>query len=254
MRRLSRRRSARHEAGEYLIDGPTLLAEALDSGVNLDRVFVESKSIDDAVVDRARGVTRVQEVSDGTLAKVLDLVNPNGMVAVAKMGTTPFSSSPGLSDAVGGADLLLVLVDVADPGNVGTMLRAAEASGCAGVVVAGDSTDPFSPKVVRASAGSLFRLPVYLADDPVETLESIRSVGLRALATVVGEGQAPEDIELRGSAIVIGNEAHGLDREIVAVCDGMITVPMTGRVESLNAAMAATVVLFEAARQRRVLQ
>ncbi|MCB1258040.1 MAG: RNA methyltransferase, partial [Microthrixaceae bacterium] len=243
-----------HEAGEYLIDGPTLLAEALDSGVNLDRVFVESKSIDDAVIDRARGVTRVREVSDGTLAKVLDLVNPNGMVAVAKMGAAPLSSSPGLSDAIGGADLLLVLVDVADPGNVGTMLRAAEASGCAGVVVAGDSTDPFSPKVVRASAGSLFRLPVHLAGDPVETLESIRSVGLRALATVVGEGRAPEDIELCGSAIVIGNEAHGLDREIVDACDGTITVPMTGRVESLNAAMAATIVLFEAARQRRASQ
>lgn len=252
MRRLSRRRTARQEAGEFLIDGPTLLAEALGSSVRVQRVFVETSAREHPVLSRVSGDVRVLEVADGALARVLDLVNPNGMVAVAAL--PPLELSALLARSGAGTGPLLVLIDVADPGNAGTMVRVAEATGCGGVVSAGTTTDLFAPKVVRAAAGSLFRLPLARVADPSEVLGELRAAGRRLFATVVSGGRPPEDVDLREAVVVVGNEAHGLPAELVEVCDGRITVPMEGEVESLNAAMAATAVLFEAARQRRLTQ
>lgn len=251
MRRLSRRRTARHEAGAYLIDGPTLLDEAIRDGVEIDRVYVETDSLGLAVLDSVPRDVTIREVRTGVLARVLDVVTPHGVVSVARIGSC---SADGVITSASSRGLpLVVLVDVADPGNVGTMIRTAEAAGCVGMVVTGDSADPYSPKAVRASAGSIFRLPVAMAGDVGSTLEGIHQHRIMTLAAVTEGTTAPEEMDLTAAfALVMGNEAHGLPVEIVETCTGVVSVPMAGSVESLNVAMAAAVLLFEAARQRRV--
>jgi TrmH family RNA methyltransferase len=147
-------------------------------------------------------------------------------------------------------------VDVADPGNLGTLLRSAEASGCAGVVCCGGSVDVYNPKVVRASAGSVLGVPVVRgggADDepdPVPVLDRLGAAGRRRYGATV-QGQPATEVDLRPPvALVLGNEARGLPAAVLERVDGRIAVPMAGAGESLNVAMAGTVLLFEAARQR----
>jgi TrmH family RNA methyltransferase len=147
---------------------------------------------------------------------------------------------------------VLALVDLADPGNLGTLVRAAEAAGGAGVVVSGTTTDPFGPKAVRAAAGSLMRLPVAEVGDPIEMVEAIRRCGRLVVATVAAGGSAPDSLDLTGPlALVVGSEAHGLSDALIARCDTTSTIPLAASVESLNAAVAGSIVLFEVARQRR---
>lgn len=251
MRRLSRRRAARHESGTYLIDGPTLLAEALAAEVELETVYIESDALDPMILESIPDQRLVREVRPGTLAKVLDVVTPNRVVAVARMASSTVDQVVGVAASEGLP--LLVLVDVSDPGNVGTLIRAAEAAGCRGVILSAGSADPYSPKAVRASAGSLFRVPVVISEDMTSTLTMIEERGMMTLAAAGDDGRAPESLDLGSSfALLMGNEAHGLPAEVVDRSTATVSIPMAGAVESLNVAMAATVVLFEAARQRRM--
>ncbi|MCY7298073.1 MAG: RNA methyltransferase, partial [Ilumatobacteraceae bacterium] len=143
------------------------------------------------------------------------------------------------------ADFVMVAHRLADPGNAGTIIRSAEAAGAQAVVFTPGSVDPFNPKVVRATAGSLFRIPVVSAE-----LDVLKAAGLRVLATSSHHGTAYTEADLTGRvAVVVGNEAHGVPGD--APVDGWLTIPHAAAVESLNVAMAATVLAFEVARQRR---
>jgi TrmH family RNA methyltransferase len=255
LRRLSRRREVRAEAGVLLVDGPVLLGEALDAGLELQQVLVEA-SADDGdpshpiAEARRRGVP-VATVQDGVLAKVLDLVTPQRVVAVA---VRPESSLDDvLADAGDRGRPVVVLVNIQDPGNAGTVVRVAEAAGAAGVVLCDHSVDPWNPKAVRAAAGSSFRVPVVEAADATEVVQRCAEAGIRVVATAGDGGGSPEATDLGSAfALLVGNEAHGLSDELVALALTSVSVPMDGRVESLNAAVAGAAVLFDAARQRRV--
>jgi TrmH family RNA methyltransferase len=244
----------RSDEGTFLVDGPVLVAEALAAGVELRSLYVEVDAPRPAVqrvVDEAhRAGVRVREVVPGALAKVLDLGSPQSVVAVAPQQLHALDGV--LADASASARPLLVLVDVADPGNVGTLVRTAEAAGGAGCVLVGSCADLFNPKTVRATAGALFRVPVATADDLAVLQHAARAHDVALVGTVGAQGSSPESVPLAGPvAILIGSEAHGLPADAVARCDRLVTIPMEGRVESLNAAVAGSVVAFEAARQRR---
>lgn len=237
-----------------MIDGPVLVAEALDAGVRLESVFVEQR--DDgsvapeiaAVADRAEaaGATR-HELAPRVLSGAVDTITPNGIAAVGSIRTR------GLEQAVDATETpVLVLAGVSDPGNAGTLLRAAEAAGVTAVVATAGSVDLFSPKAVRASAGSVFRLRISVGDDERTVLDVLRRMGKRCIGTTVDGPRSYDEADLvTAVAIVLGNEAHGLDPDLLAALDETIAIPMEGDVESLNVAMAGTLVLFEAARQRR---
>ncbi|HVM41629.1 MAG TPA: RNA methyltransferase, partial [Acidimicrobiia bacterium] len=143
----------------------------------------------------------------------------------------------------------VVLVDVREPGNAGTIVRGAEAAGATAVVFCRGSADPFAPKVVRASAGALFHVPVVVGGEPGEVLDVLAQRGVRRLGTAVNAGVSYTELDWTvPTAIVVGNEAWGLPP--TAPVDAMVTIPMPGRSESLNVAMATAILLFEAARQR----
>jgi TrmH family RNA methyltransferase len=182
------------------------------------------------------------------LAKAVDTTTPQPVAAVAARPEVALEVA--LAAAAAGP-LVLVLVDVADPGNAGTLLRAAEASGAAAVLFCGGSVDPCNPKCVRASAGALFHLPVSVGGDAVAVLEGLGKVGVQRAATVVRAGTPHHQADLTGPiALVLGSEAHGLPASLDALVDLRCTIPMAGRSESLNVAMAGSVLCFEALRQR----
>lgn len=228
-----------------------LLAEALAAGVGLDGVYVEPAASDDPAV-RAAGTAGVpvHPVPEGALKKVLDLVTPQSVVAVARASVVPLADV--VAAAASAGTPLLVLVELQDPGNAGTLVRVAEAAGCAGVVLTERSVDLHNPKTVRATAGSLFRVPV-VQDVGVEAvLEACAASGVPTLATVALDGADPESSPLEGAvAVLLGSEAHGLAGDVVARADARVTIPMVGSVESLNAGVAGAVLAFEAARRRR---
>lgn len=228
-----------------------LLGEALDAGVGIREVVAEPGA-DRDLLERvsAAGVT-LCEVDDGVLAKALDLVQPQAVAAVVRRELREPAAV--VAAASSGVRPLVVLVGLQDPGNAGTLVRAAEAAGAAGVVLTAGSVDVTNPKCVRATAGSLFRVPVAEGVDPEALLGLLDGHGLPAWALVGGAGEAPEVVPAGAPvALLVGSEAHGLAPSLVARCRGSVSIPMEGRVESLNAGVAGSVVLFDLARRRRV--
>jgi TrmH family RNA methyltransferase len=228
-----------------VLEGERVLEEAQSAGVALESVFfLDSASVDAMSRARDAGVPAFA-LEPGVMERVADTVTPPSVLAIA-----PFVDVT--IDALATATLVVVCVDVRDPGNLGTVLRSAEAAGAGGVVCCDGSVDLYNPKVVRASAGSIFYVPVVAGGEPVEVLERLGAAGLQRLGALAHGGDPVDDIDLRVPlALVLGNEAHGLPDEANARLDRHVTIPMAGRSESLNVGMAAAVLCFETARQRR---
>ncbi len=238
-----------------------MVREALASGVEVESIYVDRSdpsagdALDELLQEAYTAGSRVFELGPGVLARVADTVTPQPVMAIVREMDVPLSGLRRPPKAGGGdPELVVVCVDLRDPGNAGTVLRSAEAAGGTGVVCCDGSVDVFNPKTVRASAGALFRLPVVAGGDPVDVLGTLGQWGLIRLATVARGGADYTDVDLTGPvALVLGNEAHGLPEGLDGVLDGRLTIPMAGRAESLNAGMAGAVLCFEAARQRRQL-
>lgn len=253
LRRLSGRRGSRLEEGAFVIEGPVLVTEAITTGLEIEAVYVDERESQLITHFDALGAGRefeVVTVAAGTLANVLPATAGQPVCAVAPLGL----ASP-LDDVVANAAAagrpLLVLVDVADPGNAGTLVRVAEASGCGGVLFLGYTVDIYNPKVVRSTAGSVFRVPVAVEPDTDAAFVAIAELGVPLVAGVARYGTPHLAALLDGTVgIVLGNEAHGLPDELVAACDATVTITMDGPAESLNVAMAGTVLCFEAMRRR----
>jgi RNA methyltransferase, TrmH family len=247
LRRLSRRRGARSEETAFVIDGPTLLADALTAGVAVEEVVAEPSAPGDLLDRAAASGATVRRAAEGTLARATDTVTPHGVAAVARFADL----DAGAAIAAAGP-LALVLVAVSDPGNAGTLLRSAEASGAGAVLFCDGSVDPFGPKCVRSSAGAVFRLAVSRDGDSGAALAACAGAGLRTVGTAVREAPAYDEADLSGRlALVLGSEAHGLPGAVARAVDTVVSIPMAGRAESLNVAMAGTILCFEALRRRR---
>lgn len=242
------RRSSRQRAGRFVVDGPQGVREAVRYAASrVDDLYftpaAEDRHREIAKDARAAGI-RVHQVREDVLAALCDTETPQGVVAVVR------ESSLDLDDVLSRDPRLLVLLaQVRDPGNAGTVIRGADAAGADAVLVSRGSVDVTSPKVVRATAGSLFHLPVVTGLDVAATLDALRSRGIRTLAADGSGPTALPEADLTGPhAWVMGNEAWGLPATIRASCDDVVAVPIHGRAESLNLAMAATVCLYASAR------
>lgn len=246
LRRLLSRRSARESERAFVVEGAKVLSEALDAGAAIESVYLAAGA-SEAIAQRAFDAgARVYELAPGVVERVADTVTPQPIMAVVPFLDRPLAS-------LRGAALSVVAVDVRDPGNAGTILRSAEAAGADGVLCCEGSVDVYNPKTVRASAGSLFHVPVVAGGDPVEVLREMASWGVQRLATTATGGRDYSAVDLtRPVAFVLGNEANGLPPELDELVDERVTIPMVGRSESLNVGMAAAVLCFEAARQRRL--
>jgi RNA methyltransferase, TrmH family len=228
-----------------VLESPTAIVDALDAGVAVETVYERDGGLPPSLRHRLDDHSvPVRRLAAGVLERVADTVTPRGVLAVARW------ARPGLDADLG--DFVLVGVDIGDPGNAGTMIRSAESAGASALVFAGASVDVSNPKVVRAAAGALFRLLVVDGGAPYGVLERVGGLGMRRLGAVANGGVPCDRADLTGPvALVVGNEAHGLPAGLPL--DGEITIPMAGRAESLNVAMAAAILCYETARQRRTV-
>jgi TrmH family RNA methyltransferase len=226
----------RTQTGEFLAEGPQAVREALAVSAAVE-VFATA-DFDDW---RADGVVW-NSVSAAELADIADAVTPQGIVARCRNVVRP------LSTLSAEAKLVAVGIDVRDPGNAGSIVRAADAAGADAVVFAGDSVDPLNPKAVRATVGSLFHLPVLVERDTAAALATLQAAGLRLLAAdAAGEASLFETELSAPSAWLFGNEAHGLG-DVAELADARVAIPIYGKAESLNLATAAAVCLYASAQ------
>ena len=248
--RLAQQRRVRASQGAFVVDGPVLVGEALDAGLGCTELFVDAARIDPAIerlVERAeRAGATAYSVDSAVLRRSTDPIHPQAVAAVVRRPVVDRS-------VIATALLVLVLVEVQDPGNAGTLIRAATAAG-ADVVMATDGTvDLFAPKCVRASAGAAFRVPLLDGGSVADVLGELRAHHIETVAAVPDRGEPHDQCDLTGRvAVLVGNEAHGFDAETEQTVDRLIHIPMPGKTESLNVAMAGTVVCFEINRQRRL--
>jgi RNA methyltransferase, TrmH family len=246
------------ESGDCAIEGLRILEEAIRSGLRFSAVFFRESAQDRAerLLPQIGAQVETLLLPDKLFDSLVPRESPLGVAALVRL--KEFS----LDDLVESERLqvgpIVVLAGLQDPGNLGTILRSSEAFGSAGVVLGEGTVSPFNSKVVRASAGSVFRLPVIhthgksAAGKLGEISEKLRLQGVRLIATSSHKGTPLDRSDLKGkTAIFFGNEGSGLPRDVMAKMDEFISIPHTQQVESLNAGVAASIVLYEAARQRK---
>lgn len=248
VRLLARDVNARREQRAFVVEGSTLVMDAIRSPLRVKHVL-HTKSVSPEILQECEAADIPQAlVSDAALASMATTVTPQPILAVVTQGSWLLSQAIKKAQGMGH---IVILDAVQDPGNAGTILRCAEASGAVLVVFGAQSVDAYNPKVVRSSAGSLFRQVVVSASySTAETIRQLRSAGVRVYGASNRESNY-DVADLRNAGLVVGNEANGLSPEVLASVDGFVGIPQVGGVESLNVAMATTVLCFEAARQRR---
>ncbi|MGI9103592.1 MAG: TrmH family RNA methyltransferase [Terriglobales bacterium] len=234
--------------GDCAIESVRTLEEGIRSGLRFRAAFFRESALGRAerllpqISSHADALLLPDEVFQSAVATE----NSQGVAALVRIKQFK------LDDALRAPEpLLVVAVGVRDPGNLGTLIRSAEAFGASGVLLGDDTVSPFNAKVVRASAGSLFRLPVVRLGNS-KLVDALRQHGLKLLATSSHKGTPIDEAQLTGGlALVIGNEGAGVPKELMRQVDGLIAIPHAANVESLNAGIAASIVLYEASRQRR---
>jgi RNA methyltransferase, TrmH family len=242
----------RDEMDAILLEGEHLVREAIASDVPLEVVAFASRALDAThddgrLIDRAQHVgAEVVQVSDAVMAALSPVREPAGVVAIAR------ASPATLDDALGGdVPLVLVLAGLQDAGNVGAILRTADACGATGIVTTAGTADPFSWKALRGAMGSTFRLRIAVRQSLPAAIEAARGRRISVIAAVPRGGTRLRAADLRGPvAIVLGGEGGGLPDAIVAVAGQRVTIPMRPPVESLNVAVTAALILYEASQQR----
>ncbi len=263
--RLQQKARFRKAEGLFVCEGVRLVTEAplsLVSEVYLLEGIKASERLERWLTEaRGHGI-RVEEVAAAAYQRMTEVMHPQGVLALVRMPKARSGESSGdpfvfwehsSSLQQRRKELLVFLEDLQDPGNLGTIMRTAEAAGATGVIASGGCVDFYSPKVVRSTMGSIFRLPHEVNEGFLTRIAMAKERGIRVYGAALKEGSVPyEEVDFsKDCAILIGNEGNGLSEEALAECDGKIIIPMQGEVESLNAGMAAGVLLFEAARQRR---
>ncbi len=244
-------RELAHGGGpSMLLDGWHLLTEAVNAGIAIETVALcgPPTAAEQIIIDRARGAgAHVIEVSGAVLNALSPVNAPTGVVASAKKPTVDVASILQPAPA-----LVLAGVGIQDPGNTGALVRSAAAAGSTGVVVDDTTADPWGWKALRASMGSVFHLPVIRTRALAQSVDGWRAAGVSVVAAVPRDGTPMYDVDFTTpTVILIGGEGAGLPGAMLAEAGRQVTIPMSGAVESLNVAVAAALLLYEARRQRR---
>lgn len=249
---LIKKGKARREEGVYVVEGLRICREIPEDEIKalyVTEAFLKAEGAE------AEGFLKYpcEIVSDAAMKAMADTQTPQGVLAVVRQKNWT------LEDVTGRAEeeklcpaCVMILEAIQDPGNLGTILRAGEGAGVTGVIMDKNTVDIYNPKVIRSTMGSVFRLPFVYTEDLCNTLKNMKRDGIRLYAAhLKGKNSYDQEDFTRPCGFLIGNEANGLTKEAAALADTYIRIPMLGRVESLNAAVAASVLMFEAARQRR---
>ena len=248
--------SARNKDGVFIAEGTKLVIES--PGDKVREIFISESCLEEleskrgSLWEKFKALTSklpedaVIKVSDHVFEKISSQKTPQGMLAVIE--TLSYKKE----DLKGENPLILVLEDIQDPGNVGTIFRTAEAAGVTGILLTEGCADPLSPKVVRSSMGAIFRMPFVVTADLPKAVMELETGGIACYAARLDAASEYDKCDLTApSALLIGNEGNGLSKEVTEAASKGIFIPMSGKTESLNAAVSASILSYEAARQRR---
>ncbi len=245
---LQKKAKARDEQGVFVVEGWKMFEEALELGL-MKKAYAAETFYQETIVERPDYFRSFdyEIVSDSVFKEVSDTKTPQGILGLVKKTEHDLESIITAPDPC-----LLLLEDIRDPGNLGTMLRTAEGAGATGIICSNSTVDLYNPKVIRSTMGSIYRMPFYQSEDFLGTLDELKKQGITIFAAhLSGEFYDTEGSFVKPCAFLIGNEANGLSDEASEKADCLIKIPMAGKVESLNAAVAAAILMYEAARQRR---
>ena len=264
--KLQKKSRLRDERGIFLVEGPRMVEEIPKE--RIERLYIsESFERKNPAYIKDLGVS-AEVLSDTVFSYVSDTKNPQGILAIVKrleytMEDILGKSASKCEEKSGEKEKnpqnhqirvphVIVLDNLQDPGNLGTIFRTAEAAGATGILLSSDSVDVYNPKVIRSTMGSVYRMPFVYVEHLPETLEVLAEAGIHSYAAhLKGKNSYDQEDYTRGTAFLIGNEGNGLRDEVADAAECYIKIPMCGEVESLNAAVASSVLMFEAARQRR---
>ena len=244
---LQKKSKVRNEQGVFLVEGVKMYQEIPQE--QLVKIYVSETFADKQKeeINRLKDRRKLEYLSDHVFQYVSDTKTPQGILCVVRQSTYCLEDILEAEDAH-----LLVLDNLQDPGNLGTILRTAEGAGVTGIIISKESVDIYNPKTIRSTMGALYRMPFVYVEDLRETIHTLKEKNIKSYAAHLdGKNTYDKEDYRQGTAFLIGNEGNGLREEIAQCADTWIRIPMCGQVESLNAAVAATVLMFEVSRQRR---
>ena len=243
--RLQKKSRERENAGVFIVEGPRMVSEI--PAERIVKLYISEsykKKIDEGKAERPAKVT--ETMSDTVFAHISDTKTPQGVLAIVRR------MEYNMENILGDMPHILLLENIQDPGNLGTIFRTAEAAGATGIVLSSDCVDLYNPKVIRSTMGAVLRLPFVYVDDLIGAVEELKQSGIRVYAAHLDGVKDYDEADYHsGCAFLIGNEGNGLREETAQSADKKILIPMKGKAESLNAAVAASILMFEVSRQRR---
>lgn len=245
---LQKKSKARDEQGVFIIEGLKMFEEARELGL-LKKAYTSESFYGQMAKEKPEYFDRLdyEILTDSVFKEVSETLTPQGIMGIVNKSGYSLENMLKAPDAC-----LLLLEDIRDPGNLGTMIRTAEGAGITGIIFGDSTVDIYNPKVIRATMGSIYRVPFYQAEDFYEALSRIKKEGITIYAAHLSGIDYTTEGSFQGRcAFLIGNEANGLSERAAMEADKLIKIPMAGKVESLNAAVAAAILMYEAARQRR---
>ncbi len=241
----------RQETGLFFVEGTRIFEEAVNSDLEIEYVVISEKFSETPGYENALSLIKdgckVYGVTDKLFDEMSDTETPQGILAVLRL------RRPSVDEINDRNGLYIFLDEIRDPGNMGTIIRTADAAGFTGVIVSKGCTDVYNPKVLRSTMGSIFHIPVYFCgtDETADGLRHLRQIGIKILASHLEGSLSIFDTDLtKGTVIIIGSEAAGIGEASKNEADVLVSIPMEGRAESLNASVAAGIMMFEAVRQR----
>lgn len=245
---LQKKGKLRREQGVFVVEGEKMVKEArnhhLVKAYAAESYYAELIKNEDLYLEGFE----YEIVADSVFKQMADTMSPQGILAIVKIPEYSLDEMLCKEDTS-----LLLLEDLRDPGNLGTIIRTAEGAGMSGVILSQESVDIFNPKVIRSTMGSIYRVPFVYVQNFKETMLRVKSQGVNLYAAHLhGRNRYDEEDYSKRQGILIGNESNGLSEETTKLADYLVKIPMEGQVESLNAAMAAGILMYESARQRRL--
>lgn len=241
--KLQKSAKERKKTGCFIAEGMKLVKEAFSAG-KLEKIYLSESLYEKEDIGDLIERTEYELVKDSVFSEIADTVTPQGILGVVKK--PEYSVDKLLKEE---KKRFLLLEDLRDPGNLGTIMRTAEGAGMSAVFLTKESVDLFNPKVVRATMGSVFRVPFAYVEDLVSVIDSLKKAGIPVYGTMMQGSRRYDECDYRGGAgIVIGNEANGISAETASHLSGTVRIPMEGKLESLNAAVAAALLMYEFTR------
>ena len=235
----------RDENNEFIIEGIKMISEALQEDINIKHILVcddcnsNCQIPNDLMYEIAKH--NMVRVSEKVFKTITDVTNPQGILAVVEKNKS--------SEIDYKEDFFVILDDIQDPGNIGTILRTADSINLKQIIVSSKTADAFNPKVVRSTMGAIFRVNVIVMEDLTKIVRELKKHKIKVYATDLGTEKSIYDVTYKKSAIIIGNESKGVSEKLLNIADERIKIPMTGKTESLNAGVATGIIMYEKIRQ-----